>query len=283
MRRLREKGFTLIEFMVATTVSTLVLIAIYVVYATQSRSYVAQEHISEMQQNLRAAMYMIGRDLRMAGYDPFSREDKLEDGLDNDCDGGDPDESGELIGVLVAKKDSITVNMSLYDGVDNDNDGDTDELDEAGLIDIEKASTAGLEPCGIKEIVTYSLFDSDWQARCVGRKTGMPENSAFSTEAIAENIDALDFVYLDEDRNVLDDGGGGVEENRDKIRIVQVTIVAKSRNLERHFEQKQVFYNLQNEVVFDAPQDNYRRLSQSVEIRCRNLGIAQTLAEREGA
>jgi type IV pilus assembly protein PilW len=256
----------------------IVLSAIYITYSYQSKSYVAQEHISEMQQNLRAAMYMLSRDLRMAGYDPFPRHDKLNDGLDNDCDGGAPDEPGELIGILEADPDSITFNMSLYDGVDNDSDGDTDELDEAGEIDVALASESGLEPCDKKEIISYSRFLSSSGSYCLGRKIGRPEDKNEKYQPVAENIEALNFVYLDEDRNVIDDWKGSVSENRDQIRLIQVTMVARSRKEEAKIINHSEYKNLQGQVVFKSPGDHFRRLVKSVEIRCRNLGISQHFA-----
>ena len=63
-------GFTLVEFLVAMVISLIVMSSIYSVYRSQQKSYVAQEQITVMQQNLRAGMTMITRDIRTAGYDP---------------------------------------------------------------------------------------------------------------------------------------------------------------------------------------------------------------------
>jgi prepilin-type N-terminal cleavage/methylation domain-containing protein len=73
MRNDHEKGFTLVEFLVAIGISAIVLAAIYSVYYAQQKSYVVQEQVAEMQQNLRAAMYIMAREIRMAGYDPTGR------------------------------------------------------------------------------------------------------------------------------------------------------------------------------------------------------------------
>jgi type IV pilus assembly protein PilW len=269
-----EKGFSLIELTIAMGISTFVLAAIYVNHRYQTQSYVAQEHVSDMQQNLRAAMYVLSRDLRMAGYDPLVRDDKSNDGFDNDCDGL-VDEAGELVGILEAKADYVKFNMNLYDGVDNDSDGDKDEPDEAGLLDLQHPF-ADLEPCGPNEVVAYALFTTGQGVRCLGRQT-----AGGTLQAVAENIDALDFVYLDEDGDVLDDGNGNATDDRDKIRSVQITMVARSRKEEGKIFEKSEFRNLQEKTVFQAPGDHFRRLSQKMEIRCRNLGIAQKFAEMQ--
>ena len=65
-----ERGFTLVELMVAMTIMLLVMSAIYTTFQSQTRSWVAQQEIANMQQNLRAGMYYLERSIRMAGYDP---------------------------------------------------------------------------------------------------------------------------------------------------------------------------------------------------------------------
>lgn len=63
-------GFTLVELMVALALGGLVVAAIFSVYTAQQRTYLAQEQVAQMQQNLRAGFYLMTRDLRMAGYNP---------------------------------------------------------------------------------------------------------------------------------------------------------------------------------------------------------------------
>ncbi len=66
----REKGFTLIELMMAMTIMLLVMSAIMTTFQSQTRSWVAGQEIANMQQNLRAGMFYLERSIRMAGYDP---------------------------------------------------------------------------------------------------------------------------------------------------------------------------------------------------------------------
>jgi len=65
-----RKGFTLIELCVAMAIATFVMAAIYSVYRAQTQSHRAQQLVVEMQQNMRAAMYLLEREIRMAGYSP---------------------------------------------------------------------------------------------------------------------------------------------------------------------------------------------------------------------
>jgi type IV pilus assembly protein PilW len=65
-----QQGFTLVELLVAMAMAGIVIGAIYSTFKSQQDSYVNQEVVAEMQQNLRAALYMMARDIRIAGYDP---------------------------------------------------------------------------------------------------------------------------------------------------------------------------------------------------------------------
>ena len=69
-----ETGFTLTELLIAITISGVVMAAVYSAYLTQRRSYQRTEEITTVQQNLRAAMYYMAREIRMAGYDPMESD-----------------------------------------------------------------------------------------------------------------------------------------------------------------------------------------------------------------
>ena len=63
-------GFSLIELMIAMVIATLMLSAVYAVYASLTRSYTTQNVSAEVQQNVRAAIDFMAEDLMMAGLDP---------------------------------------------------------------------------------------------------------------------------------------------------------------------------------------------------------------------
>ena len=87
-------------------------------------------------------------------------------------------------------------------------------------------------------------------------------------QPVAENIDALNFVFLDEDRNVTGDP--------DAVRSVQVTIVGRSsKTMPAMFNRQtdnQVYRNQQGQVILPSPNDTFRRMILTSEIKCRNLG-----------
>lgn len=128
MKENNERGFTLIELLVAMVIAAIVMTSVYSVYSAQQRSYVVQEDVAAMHQNLRAAMYFMEREIRMAGCDPteaagagiitananlirFTEDFRGKDSGDPpDGDTGDPDED------------------ISYFLVDADGDGQADDL-----------------------------------------------------------------------------------------------------------------------------------------------------------
>jgi type IV pilus assembly protein PilW len=79
-------GFTLIELLVAIALGMVILAGLFRTFKVQHDSYVIQDQVSAMQQNLRAAMHLITRDLQMAGY--YTNFDRNNRQLDwNDLDG----------------------------------------------------------------------------------------------------------------------------------------------------------------------------------------------------
>jgi len=64
------EGFTLVELIIAVAVGLVVIGAAYMLFTVQNKQLGNQEVIAEMQQNARAAMDIITREIRMAGYNP---------------------------------------------------------------------------------------------------------------------------------------------------------------------------------------------------------------------
>ena len=88
-------GFTLTELMIAVGISGIILAAIFITFTSQQKSQFTQQLVVDMQQNTRAALFMMQREIRMAGFDPTwddgngdgEDDNRVSDGIDNDCDG----------------------------------------------------------------------------------------------------------------------------------------------------------------------------------------------------
>lgn len=64
----KERGFTLVEVLMAMAIATLLLGSMYSVYTTNYKTFRVQEQIAEAQQNARGALQLMSRDITMAGY-----------------------------------------------------------------------------------------------------------------------------------------------------------------------------------------------------------------------
>lgn len=159
----KESGFTLIELLIAMTISLIILAAFSGVFLMQRRVFGVQEQTVEMVQNARAAMDMMTREIRMAGFDPTG-----------------------LAGaeIITARDYLIRFTMDITGGesdeIDNDEDGYVDEADEDRFGDGDTDDE--------NEDITYTFDAANFQ---IDRDTGG------GAQPFAENIEAFTFRYLD--------------------------------------------------------------------------------------
>ena len=69
-RLFKASGFTLVEVLVAMSISLVVIMALYSAFTLQYKHINVQEQVAEMQQSARVAMDRMIKDIRMAGYNP---------------------------------------------------------------------------------------------------------------------------------------------------------------------------------------------------------------------
>jgi type IV pilus assembly protein PilW len=132
-----------------------------------------------------------------------------------------------------------------------------------------QADINGNEAIDGDETITYSLYDSGADG-----DTDLGRNSGAGNQPLAENIDALNFVYLNgaSPPSVLDDDGlGNVTTNINQIRSVQVTVVARTGRADPGYTDTRIYTNLQGQTILGVQNDNFRRRSLSATISCRNL------------
>jgi prepilin-type N-terminal cleavage/methylation domain-containing protein len=63
-----KKGITLIELLVVLVISGIVIGGVYRIFISQTRAYTVQDQVAELQQDVRGAMEIMVRDVRMAGF-----------------------------------------------------------------------------------------------------------------------------------------------------------------------------------------------------------------------
>jgi type IV pilus assembly protein PilW len=228
-----SKGFTLPELLVAMVVTAVITASVYSVYRSQQKSFLVQDQVAEMQQNLRAALHLMEREIRMAGYDP----------------------SGKLsAGIQSMNSANLRFTQDIHDGVDNDGDGLIDEPDEAGNSDGDVGDPG--------EDITYLLFDQDGDGDLDLCRS---EDGGATVQLLAENIDALNFVF----RDAL----GAVTSTPSKVRSIQISIVARANRPDLGYENNSSYANQQGTTILLQQHDAFRREMLSTEVRCRNLGL----------
>jgi type IV pilus assembly protein PilW len=181
--------------------------------------------VVDMQQNIRGAMYIMQREIRMAGHDPTG-----------------------LSGASIQIADDAELQFQSDDNEDGDFTGGDDPMEQ----------------------VRYAMTADG----ALGRQLW---NGPLSP--LAENIDAINFVYLDgaNPPNIL--ATPVPASNLSDIRSIQITIVARSgQNLPGLFYQAtddRIYRNQQGTIILDmsAAPDTFRRQLLTAEVRCRNLGL----------
>ena len=157
-KNINVQGFTLVELLVAMFITLLVMGTIFLTFKSQQDSYVIQDQITATQQNLRSAMYVLTRDIQMAGYytnfdtDTYTRDWDDLDGdneiirpllfsRNNVADGGGDNIKDNTDVIIIVKASSegrrlvagedATAGIITLTSRDLDGDGD-DDLDNTG-------------------------------------------------------------------------------------------------------------------------------------------------------
>jgi type IV pilus assembly protein PilW len=247
----RELGFTLVEVMVALAISGIVLASIYSAFQSQQNSYVAQEQVSEMQQNVRVGLDMLTRDIRLAGYN--------RSGLAG---------AGFVTGDFFYGEAATTNATQLAFTADLDDDGGIDavpeDVDGNGSIDMSDM-----------EQVAYSLNGTDLQRL----------SSGGTWQTVAEHVENLEFQYI------LDNGTqttAPTAAQLDNIRNVRVSILVSTEMGDRNFINTEVYLPASNDPFFTSAANltgtvwgpftgtatvNFRRRLLKITVNCRNMGL----------
>lgn len=183
-----ERGYSLLELLVAMTVSLAVVGGLYTVLFESQATYEAQQDQSELRQAARVAMDQIADELRMAGYDLGSAPERLE----------------------IAATDDIALIADIDDG------------DPAAPCD--NAAETGVG--GGAERVRYRLVGTDL-TRTLDCWDGGAWSNEYTDVVVAVDVQSARpiFRYFDEDGNELLPGGGSLNAaNRDLVRVIEIQL-----------------------------------------------------------
>jgi len=184
-----KKGITLVELLVALVICGIVVAGIYRVMIAQNKAYTVQDQVVEVQQNIRNAMEIMVRDLRMNGFD-----------YDNSTSLVQIPNTASLIQVT---GNSITVEYEYY--------------------------STGPPFVSRKDTVAYTLNGSDLRRQVTGALPSnevLLEN--VDSLQLTCGVDGRIFDYTTQD-GVVDNWVpcGNIDINRDKVIAVRVSLTAK--------------------------------------------------------
>ena len=225
MRTLLNRGFSLIEVLVSMALASIIIAAVYNLFHDQKDAYVAQDQVAEMQQNLRAGVLLMTQEIRSAGYDP------LDTGLFGFVtDFASPND------IFSENIDYSSDKSRIAFTIDADEAGDLNPNDSELIAYRLNTSNNSLE--------RYIWSDGDWKT-------------------VANNVDALDFVYLDD--------SGNVTTNPADFRAVQMTLIIRTGKKDKSYQNTQTYFNKQGQnICSGCENDNYRRRLLSTTVRIRN-------------
>ncbi|WP_299978199.1 prepilin-type N-terminal cleavage/methylation domain-containing protein [Desulfobacula sp.] len=230
---LKEHGFTLIEILITMAITGIISTALFVSFQSQQKSYVVQENVAAMQQNLRAGMDMMVREIRMAGYDPY----------------GGSAGAGITIAVVDGNNNS-TIEFTIVaddDGDDNNNDGTTDETGEL-------------------KTIKYEIYDAYGDGRNdLGRQVG---SSASTKRAVSENIDALEFFYT-----LLDGSKTLTPDPALVRSVQITLLARVERGDKDFDSGDRTYARPSEETNWGPYTDNFRRRLLTTTVKCRNMGL----------
>lgn len=224
----KEGGYTLVELMLTVLISGLLSAAVYAAYVSQQRTYIAQEQVAEMQQNIRAALDTMIREIRMAGFDPTSTAGT---------------------GITTALSGQIEFTQDL--------NADGDSNDDGEKIDFGFSAAAG------NDVNRDGIPDTNGDVLSLGRQS-CNAGACGGYQPIAENIQAIEFRYLDED--------GAATATINKIRSVQISILARAGRSDPNFYNNMT-YTAASGANWGPYNDNFRRRLLITNVQLRNVGL----------
>lgn len=235
---LSSKGFTLVELLMSMAIFGIILMAVFVIYKVHQQHYANQLSVTDMQQNIRVAINVMSRDIRMAGFD-------------------DPDNP-------VAQIVNAEPNLFYFT---NDLNEDGDVSDDGEHIVYSLYTSAGGTPT-----LGRTTNNAAISVSAIGAGNFQVTNPV--PQAAAENIQNIEFFYLDKNGIVTT----AEDQVRSVILTVVARNKFPDRDFSNtrtyNPASNLAFYNTGTLSGRSwTYNDNFRRDIQTLRVECRNVGL----------
>jgi prepilin-type N-terminal cleavage/methylation domain-containing protein len=271
----KNKGVSLIELLIALVISSILIAALYRTFIGQQKTYIVQDQVVDMQQNVRVAINKMMREIRMAGFGSVGDVLSQIGGVNGFTDVITPnDDSITIVGgfrqisALAADAAGGQNKITLANATEaSEFDGAIHHyLSVGGLESNTVQSRTGADLTLDKPLrVTYPVGTPVFKIHAIAygiRNDGgvlvlfrdLYSNTGSSKrETVAENIENVQFEYFDADGNLLalPIADPGI------IRMIRVTVRARTNMVDPDFKGG----------------DGYRRRTIASNIQIRNMGI----------
>jgi prepilin-type N-terminal cleavage/methylation domain-containing protein len=303
-----RRGFTLIEILVTIPLALLIIAGIYRTFKIQQDSYLIQDQATVMQQNLRGALYLITRDLLMAGF--LSGLDTHPHNVNWDAKSGTADKRPIIIGRdnVHIQGDDVKDDTDTIVIVKASDEGRSLKTGESAIGDQVFLSSMDVDlntegkKFGILVRQDYSIADFFEVKSVAGNKitvssglseTYGPEDFIYRADVISYRIDEKNPPHLLRANTGQYNGYQVVAENIENmqvryqlsdgmwtddpsgmeplIRAVQVLLLGRTEKSQRGYRDTET-YTLANSVPSN-PNDARRRKILSTIVKTRNLGL----------
>jgi len=270
-------GFSLVELMIVVLLTGIAVIAIYRGYTAISVSTDTQEQVIELQQNLRIGMYWLEKELRRAGMNEEEDENAGFRLKKEELSHDPPDPPLSPAHNYL----SFTMDMGGGAAATPDQTWNPGDPGDSGLTDDDEWLTYKLVASPLPSPVPPAPWTNFFNLVRTDENNGNPDSP--SDMILISNVDALNFVYLDEDGQDLDpdtspnDPATGrsiiTGNDLDRIHTVEVALVVRTTNEDFRYTNNDEYRNLQGSLIYQAPGDHFRRRLAAKKIKIRNAGL----------
>ena len=240
---MNRKGMTLIELLVALTISGILVAGVYRTFISQQHTYTVQDQVVDMQQNVRLAINRMTRELRMAGFGKmdatFFGHGGMYGTFSNVVNPGGDDHS---VTIVVGYQTLIPTTMSL-NATTGSNSIFLNDVSGFDTGTKKYISINGVESHRIQQIIGKEIQFPGWDKLTNDHQAGEPvylvmaitysigpfegkscllrdDHLGSGPQPVAENIENLQFAYFD--------ANGNSTANPPDIRMIQLNLIART-------------------------------------------------------